>query len=83
MQRYPVSLITPYLLLAPLVAIAFGVLVWGDRPGPRLIIGGAMVLGGVLGIALRARSKSRIAAPVDALAAMPDLTLPRERPIDR
>jgi O-acetylserine/cysteine efflux transporter len=58
-QRYPVSQITPYLLLTPLVAIALGVLVWGDRPGLRLVIGGTMVLGGVLGIALRARAKAR------------------------
>jgi O-acetylserine/cysteine efflux transporter len=58
-QRYPVSQITPYLLLTPLVAIALGVLVWGDRPGLRLAIGGSMVLGGVLGIALRARAKAR------------------------
>jgi O-acetylserine/cysteine efflux transporter len=58
-QRYPVSQITPYLLLTPLFAVALGVLVWGDRPGPRLILGGAMVLGGVLGIALRTRSKAR------------------------
>lgn len=52
-QRHPVSLITPYLLLTPLVAVLLGVLVWGDRIGPRLVIGGAMVLGGVLVIALR------------------------------
>jgi O-acetylserine/cysteine efflux transporter len=58
-QRYPVSQITPYLLLTPLVAVALGVLFWGDRPGLRLIIGGSMVLGGVLGIALRARAKAR------------------------
>jgi len=78
-QRYPVSQITPYLLLTPLVAIAFGVLVWGDRPGPRLIIGGAMVLGGVLGIALRARTRARAIQPVvDALAATPDQALRRE-----
>jgi O-acetylserine/cysteine efflux transporter len=62
-QRYPVSQITPYLLLAPLFAIALGVLVWGDRPGLRLSIGGIMVLGGVLGIALRARSKARPVPP--------------------
>lgn len=62
-QRYPVSQITPYLLLTPLFAIALGVLVWGDRPGPRLILGGVMVLGGVLVIALRTRSKAR-PAPV-------------------
>ncbi|MCK7593930.1 DMT family transporter [Pseudomarimonas salicorniae] len=52
-QRHPVSQITPFLLIAPLIAIALGVLVWGDTLGPRLILGGSMVLGGVLVIALR------------------------------
>ena len=47
-QRHPVSSITPYLLFAPIVAVGLGVTVWGDRLGPRLIAGGAMVLAGVL-----------------------------------
>ena len=38
-------------------AFALGIVFWGDRPGPRLWIGGAMVLGGVLSIALRQRFK--------------------------
>jgi O-acetylserine/cysteine efflux transporter len=59
-QRHPVSRVMPYLLLAPLFAIALGVLFHGDRPGPRLLLGGAMVLGGVLAIGLRA---SRRAVP--------------------
>ena len=58
-QRHPVSTLTPYLLMTPLFAIALGVLFWGDRPGPRLYLGGAMVLAGVLIIALRAREKAR------------------------
>lgn len=65
-QRHPVSQVTPYLLLAPIVAITLGVLVWGDRPGPKLVIGGAMVLGGVLIVALRAVTRARpVAVPVD------------------
>ncbi len=59
-QRYPVSQVTPYLLLTPVFAIGLGIAFWGDRPGPRLLIGGAMVLGGVLTIALRARAKARV-----------------------
>ena len=56
--------VTPWLLLAPVGAIALGIAFWGDRPGPRLWIGGAMVLGGVLIIALRATQKLRpVAAP--------------------
>ena len=58
-QRHPVSQITPYLLLAPIIAVGLGVWVWGDRPGPELIVGGAMVLGGVLLVALRANARRR------------------------
>lgn len=61
-QRHPVAQVTPWLLLVPVLAVALGVLVWGDRPGPRLLIGGAMVLGGVLMIALRAIARARTLA---------------------
>ena len=57
-QRHPVAQVMPYLLLVPVFAVALGVAVWGDRPGPRLWLGGAMVLGGVMAIALRARAKA-------------------------
>ncbi|MCF7221352.1 DMT family transporter [Marilutibacter chinensis] len=58
-QRHPVAQVTPWLLLVPPLAIALGIAFWGDRPGPKLWLGGAMVLGGVLGVALRTLSKSR------------------------
>ncbi|MFZ5635933.1 MAG: DMT family transporter [Pseudomonadota bacterium] len=57
-QRHPVVQVMPYLLLTPVFAVALGILVWGDRPGPQLWLGGAMVLGGVFAIALRARAKA-------------------------
>jgi len=59
-QRNPVSAIMPYLLLTPLMAVLFGVLVWGDRPGWRLLVGGALVLAGILVITLRGRRKNQI-----------------------
>ena len=62
-KRHPIAQVTPWLLLSPVLAIVLGVLFWGDRPGPRLLIGGAMVLGGVLIIALRAMAKSRPTVP--------------------
>ncbi|MCC8362733.1 DMT family transporter [Lysobacter sp. A6] len=62
-QRHPVAQVTPWLLLAPMGAVVLGMLYWGDHPGPRLWIGGAMVLGGVLIIAMRALQKLR-ALPV-------------------
>lgn len=58
-QRHPVSTLTPYLLMTPLFAIGLGIAFWGDQPGPRLYVGGAMVLAGVLIIAVRAKQKSR------------------------
>jgi O-acetylserine/cysteine efflux transporter len=61
-QRYPVAQVTPWLLLVPVFAVALGIAFWGDRPGPRLWLGGAMVLGGVLIIALRTLAKARTPA---------------------
>lgn len=61
LQRHPVAQVTPWLLLVPVLAVGLGIVFWGDRPGPRLWIGGAMVLSGVLLIALRALAKSRVA----------------------
>lgn len=66
-QRHPVAQFMPYLLLTPVFAVALGILAWGDRPGPQLWIGGAMVLGGVLLIALRARAKARTVSQVETL----------------
>jgi O-acetylserine/cysteine efflux transporter len=63
LQRHPVAQVTPWLLLVPVLAVGLGIVFWGDRPGPRLWIGGAMVLGGVLVIALRALARSRVAIP--------------------
>ena len=64
-QRHPVAQVTPYLLLAPLLAAWASLL--GDQLGPRLWLGGAMVLGGVLAIALRALAKSRPLATAEDL----------------
>lgn len=61
-QRHPVAQITPWLLLVPVGAMLLGVAFWGDHPGPRVLAGGAMVLSGVLVIALRAKLKSRTLA---------------------
>lgn len=57
-QRHPVAQVTPWLLLTPVLAVMLGIAFYGDRPGPKLWLGGAMVLGGVLVIAMRARVHS-------------------------
>lgn len=63
LQRHPVAQLTPWLLLTPLLAVGLGIVFWGDRPGPQLWIGGALVLGGVAAIALRALARSRPLPP--------------------
>ncbi len=57
-QRHPVSAVMPYLQLTPVFAVLFGILLWGDRPGWRILAGGATVILGILVITLRARSKT-------------------------
>jgi O-acetylserine/cysteine efflux transporter len=54
-QRYPVTSVAPVTVLAPLFSVVFSVLFLGDRLTPRLVIGGACTLLGVLIITLRER----------------------------
>jgi len=56
-QRHPVSSIMPYLQMTPILAVLFGVLLWGDRPGWRLLAGGALVMTGIVLITVRARAR--------------------------
>lgn len=64
-RRHGVSAVTPYLLLAPVFAVILGIAFWGDRPGPRLLLGGTLVLGGILVIALRGLARTRpVPAPI-------------------
>ncbi|MBB1473633.1 MULTISPECIES: DMT family transporter [unclassified Luteimonas] len=63
LQRHPVAQLTPWLMLTPLLAVLLGIVFWGDRPGPQLWIGGALVLGGVVAIALRAMATARPLPP--------------------
>lgn len=52
-QRYEANLISPLTLMTPLATIALGVALLGDPFGPRMAIGTAVALAGVLIIALR------------------------------
>jgi len=63
LQRHPVAELTPWLLLTPLLAVVLGIVFWGDSPGPQLWLGGALVLGGVATIALRAKAQARPLPP--------------------
>ncbi len=52
-QRYEANLISPLTLMTPLATIALGVLIMSDPFGPKMAIGTAVALAGVLIIALR------------------------------
>lgn len=60
LQRHAVAQVTPVLMLTPVFAVALGVLVWGDRPGPQLLIGGVLVLLGVLLVVLKGGRKVQV-----------------------
>lgn len=59
-QRHEINRLLPVLLSIPVLAVVMGVIFWGDRPGPRLLAGGALVLLGVLWITLRMRWRRTI-----------------------
>ena len=46
--RYPVSIVTPLLLLAPILASVFGIFFFNDEIGWRLVVGGTLTLLGIL-----------------------------------
>jgi len=52
-QRYPVSTVTPLTVLSPFFSVIFSITLLGTAVTPRLLIGGAVTLGGVLIIAMR------------------------------
>jgi drug/metabolite transporter (DMT)-like permease len=53
LQRYEANLISALIVVTPLVTIVLGVTIMHDPFGPRLLIGSALALVGVLVIALR------------------------------
>lgn len=60
-QRHPIPRLAPFLLLAPVIASVSGVVLLGDSWSWRLIAGGALILSGVLVIALR-EGRKKVAA---------------------
>lgn len=53
LQRLPLSVVAPSILLTTVLAVFFGVVLLGDPFGPRMIIGGLMTLAGVGVVLLR------------------------------
>ena len=53
--RYPVSVVTPLMLLAPILASCFGIILLGDELGWKLVVGGALTLLGILMVSIDPR----------------------------
>lgn len=66
-QRYPVTTVAPFMLLAPVFAVVAALLLLGESLSLYDIIGGIITLLGVLIITLRARNRQPIIA-TDALS---------------
>lgn len=71
LQRLPVSVVSPSVLLTTLIAVVFGVVLLGDPFGPRMIAGGLMVLAGVGFVLLRNSRKQDIKAPMHEPGTLP------------
>jgi drug/metabolite transporter (DMT)-like permease len=54
-RAHPVSRLAPLNVVSPILSVMLGVLMLGDRLTARSILGGGLVLGGVLIIAIRER----------------------------
>lgn len=54
-SRYPVTSLSPLTLLSPLFGIFFGMTLLGDHLTPRMLLGGAVTLIGVLIVVVRER----------------------------
>lgn len=57
LSKYPVSLVTPLLLLAPILASIFGIFIFDDQLGWKLIVGGLMTLIGIGMVSLESDRK--------------------------
>lgn len=53
LKRHPVGVTAPLMLLSPVLAVIFGVTLWGDQLSWKLVVGGLMTLAGVAVINVR------------------------------
>jgi drug/metabolite transporter (DMT)-like permease len=67
LQNAPISQVVTHQYVNPLVAVALGAVVLGERPGPTTLLGAALIVGAVV---VTVRQEARAPAPV-AVAAAP------------
>ncbi len=64
----PISQVVTHQYVNPLVAVALGALLLGERPTPTVLVGAALIIGAVV---VTVRHESRPAAPLDQAAGAP------------
>jgi O-acetylserine/cysteine efflux transporter len=64
LRRYPMDQIAPFALLMPVAGVALAALALGERPGPRELTGGAVIVTGLALVALRAPGRAGRVTPV-------------------
>lgn len=64
LQRLPVSVVAPSVLLTTMIAVFFGVILLGDPFGPRMVIGAVLVLSGVATVIFRNTQKKAAITPL-------------------
>jgi O-acetylserine/cysteine efflux transporter len=57
LQRYPVAIVSPFLLLAPVFGVVFAVIFLHDTLTPQMILGGLITLAGISIITLRQKTQ--------------------------
>jgi O-acetylserine/cysteine efflux transporter len=62
--KYPVSTVTPLLLLAPILASFFGVVCFDDEIGWKLVVGGSLTMLGILLVTLNPDKVKTLQPPV-------------------
>jgi len=65
LQRYPVSTVTPYFLLAPVFAVLAAMLLLDERLEGADLLGGMLTLAGVLVITLRQKRREPLRLPTE------------------
>ena len=66
LRRHPMDRVVPFMLLMPVVGVAFSAMALGERPSTQELLGGAVIVGGLALVILRgspATARPEIATP--------------------
>ena len=62
LRRHPMDRVVPFMLLMPVIGVAFSAVALGERPSPQELAGGAVILVGLALVVLRGDAAGRTGA---------------------